>query len=140
MIQSLRARRDRTERAIGATRARTTRDKVYFFQHSRHDERRGIGRKRQTPSAQTTRRVPDLGALALGYLSDSKRCGCHRKNQRNVMVKRGTSIQGLEHEEATKSKREAWLHSHGKVNSWPQAMPTSWHPSFHDSLLLGYLP
>ena len=81
-----------------------------------------------------------MGALALRYLSDSKRCGCHRENQRNVMVKRGTSIQGLEHEEATKSEREAWLHGHGEVNSRPQAMPTSWHPSFHDCLLLGYLP
>ena len=56
------------------------------------------------------------------------------------MVKRGTSIQGLEHEEATKSEREEWLHGHGEVKSRPQAMPTSWHSSFHDCLLLGFLP
>ena len=56
------------------------------------------------------------------------------------MVKQGTSIKGLEHEEATKSEREAWLHGHGEVNSRPQAMPTSSHPSFHDCLLPGYLP
>ena len=71
LIQSSWARRNRTERASVATRARTTRNKVYFFQHSHHDERRGIGRKRQTPSAQTTRRVPDLGARALRHLSNS---------------------------------------------------------------------
>ena len=71
LIQSSWARRNRTERANGATRAGTTRDKVYFIQHSHHNERRGIGRKHQTPSAQTTRRVPDLGALALRHLSNS---------------------------------------------------------------------
>ena len=109
MIQSSRARRDRTERANGATRARTTRDKVYFFQYSRHNERRGIGRSDTLEHRVRKPLVgyPTRGALALIYLSDSKRCGCHRENQRNVMVKRGTSIQGLEHEEATKSEREA---------------------------------
>ena len=56
------------------------------------------------------------------------------------MVKQGTSIQGLEHEEATKSEREVWLHGHGEVNSRPQAMPTSWHSLFHDCLLPGFLP
>ena len=71
LIQSSWARQNRTERANGATRARTIRNKVYFFQHSRHDERWGIGRKQQTPSVQTTRRVPDLGALVLRYLSNS---------------------------------------------------------------------
>ena len=30
--------------AIGAIRARISKSKVHFFQHSRHDERRGIGR------------------------------------------------------------------------------------------------
>ena len=40
------------------------------------------------------------------------------------MVKRGTSIQGLGHEEATKSEREAWLHGYGEEDSQPQAIST----------------